>query len=99
MTDHLGGRKSSAVEQQINRLADLLVALADEAVDHQATVGADNFTPATLAAAVERSPSLSLVVPARGRGNTAEVADISYLQIFPDAFGEHRRICAAQGVG
>ncbi len=54
MTDHLGGRRSSSVEQQIGRLADLLVALADEAVEHQATIGAGDFTPATLAAAAQR---------------------------------------------
>ncbi|MFC4375245.1 hypothetical protein ACFO5K_14190 [Nocardia halotolerans] len=53
MTDQLGGRRSSAVEQQLERLGDLLVALADEAVEHQATIGAD-FTPATLAAAAQR---------------------------------------------
>ncbi|MFC6013768.1 hypothetical protein [Nocardia lasii] len=53
MTDQLGGRRSGTVERQINRLADLLVALADEAVEHQATVGAD-FTPATLAEAAQR---------------------------------------------
>ncbi|WP_156910528.1 hypothetical protein [Nocardia mangyaensis] len=54
MTDHLGGRQSGAVEQQINRLADLLVALADEAVEHQAAISAGDYTPATLAAAAER---------------------------------------------
>ncbi len=54
MTDHLGGRQSNSVEQQIGRLADLLVALADEAVEHQATIGAGDFTPATLAAAAQR---------------------------------------------
>jgi hypothetical protein len=54
MTDHLGGRQSSAVEQQLNRLADLLVALADEAVDHQAAISATDFAPATLAAAAQR---------------------------------------------
>lgn len=53
LTDQLGGRQSSTVERQITRLGDLLVALADEAVEHQATVGTD-FTPATLAAAAER---------------------------------------------
>ncbi len=53
LTDHLGGRRSSTVEQQISRLGDLLVALADEAVEHQATVGTD-FAPATLAAAAQR---------------------------------------------
>lgn len=54
MTDHLGGRQSGAVERQINRLADLLVALADEAVEHQAAISAGDYTPATLAAAAER---------------------------------------------
>ncbi|MFF2085748.1 hypothetical protein ACFVVM_18380 [Nocardia sp. NPDC058176] len=54
MTDHLGGRQSGAVEKQINRLADLLVALADEAVEHQAAISAGDYTPATLAAAAER---------------------------------------------
>ncbi|MFD3702570.1 hypothetical protein ACFWUP_05435 [Nocardia sp. NPDC058658] len=54
MTDNLGGRRSSAVEQQLNRLADLLVALADEAVDHQAMISATDFTPATLTAAAQR---------------------------------------------
>ncbi|MFC4125366.1 hypothetical protein [Nocardia rhizosphaerae] len=54
MTDQLGGRRSGSVEQQIGRLADLLVALADEAVEHQATLGAGDFTPATIAAAAQR---------------------------------------------
>lgn len=54
MTDNLGGRRSSAVEQQLNRLADLLVALADEAVDHQAAISATDFAPATLTAAAQR---------------------------------------------
>ncbi|MGX1878147.1 hypothetical protein ACWIHP_26190 [Nocardia fluminea] len=53
MTDQLGGRRSSTVEQQIIRLGELLVALADEAVEHQATVGSD-FSPATLTAAAQR---------------------------------------------
>lgn len=54
MTDQLGGRRSDTVERQIGRLADLLVALADEAVDHQAAIGAGDFVPATLAAAAQR---------------------------------------------
>ncbi|MEU4599427.1 hypothetical protein [Nocardia sp. NPDC023988] len=53
MTDQLGGRRSGTVTQQITLLGDLLVALADEAVEHQATIGTD-FTPATLAAAAQR---------------------------------------------
>ncbi|WP_410870331.1 hypothetical protein [Nocardia sp. A7] len=54
MTDNLGGRRSTAVEQQLSRLADLLVALADEAVDHQATISATDFAPTTLTAAAQR---------------------------------------------
>lgn len=54
MTDHLGGRRSDTVERQIVQLCDLLIALADEAVELQAAAGSTDFTPATLAAAAER---------------------------------------------
>lgn len=54
MTDQLGGRRSDSVARQIDRLADLMVALADEAVEHQAALGAGDFTPATLVEAAQR---------------------------------------------
>lgn len=53
-TDELGGRRSDSLEQQVRDLTDLLVALADEAVEHQATLTSDDPVPATLAEARER---------------------------------------------
>ncbi len=53
-TDALGGRPSGALREQVRGLADLLVALADEAVDHRAAMTAEAPAPATLDEARER---------------------------------------------
>lgn len=57
-TTELGGRSSVRLTQQVADLADLLVALADEAVEHQADVLAGSAAPATLAQARERMAAL-----------------------------------------
>lgn len=53
-TDRLGGAASGRLLDQLVELGDLLVALADEAVEHQATLVGDSAVPATLADARER---------------------------------------------
>lgn len=53
-TDELGGRRSEGLERQVRDLTGLLVALADEAVEHQATLASDHPVPATLAEARDR---------------------------------------------
>lgn len=53
-TDELGGTASTALDDQVRQLTELLVALADEAIDHQATLASDEPVPATLAEARER---------------------------------------------
>ncbi len=53
-TDQLGGRPSSRLDVQVREVADLLVALADEAVEHQAALASDDPVPATLAEARDR---------------------------------------------
>lgn len=50
-TDELGGRTSQRLADQVVDLTELLVALADEAVEHQATLVSDLPVPATLAEA------------------------------------------------
>lgn len=50
----LGGRPSEGLARQVADLADLLVALADEAVDAQADVAAGARAPVTLAGARDR---------------------------------------------
>lgn len=57
-TRDLGGRSSDRLAAQVADLADLLVALADEAVEHQADVVAGSGAPATLAQARERMVAL-----------------------------------------
>jgi hypothetical protein len=54
----LGGRESDRLAHQVADLADLLVALADEAVDHQADVAAGARAPVTLAQARDRLVAL-----------------------------------------
>ena len=66
-TRELGGRSSSRLAGQVADLADLLVALADEAVEHQAEVTAGARAPATLAQARDRMATL--------RAARREVAD------------------------
>lgn len=53
-TDALGGTPSSDLDDRVRELADLLVALADEAVEHQAALVSDIPVPATLAEARAR---------------------------------------------
>lgn len=53
-TDQLGGSASTVLDDQVRQLTDLLVALADEAVEHQAALTSDVPVPATLAEARER---------------------------------------------
>lgn len=53
-TDELGGTASTTLDDQVRQLTDLLVALGDEAVEHQATLTSDVPVPATLAEARER---------------------------------------------
>lgn len=53
-TDALGGAPSDHLDDRVRELADLLVALADEAVEHQAALVSDIPVPATLAEARER---------------------------------------------
>jgi hypothetical protein len=50
----LGGTPSSTLARQVEELTALLVALADEAVEHQASLASDDPVPATLAEARER---------------------------------------------
>jgi hypothetical protein len=50
----LGGTPSSTLLRQVEELTALLVALADEAVEHQASLASDDPVPATLAEARER---------------------------------------------
>jgi hypothetical protein len=53
-TNRLGGAASSTLLRQVEELTSLLVALADEAVDHQASLAHDDPVPVTLAEAKER---------------------------------------------
>ena len=53
-TEGVGGQRSEPLRRQLAELVDLLVALADEAVDHQATLAGDWRAPATLVEARER---------------------------------------------
>ncbi len=53
-TDMLGGDVTESVDRRIGQLIDLLVALADEAVEHQAVIASDGHIPATLAEAKDR---------------------------------------------
>lgn len=53
-TDRLGGAASNTLRRQITELRALLVALADEAVEHQASLASDDPTAATLTDARER---------------------------------------------
>lgn len=57
-TRELGGRSSPRLAGQVADLADLLVALADEAVEHQAEVTAGARVPVTLAQARDRMAAL-----------------------------------------
>ena len=57
-TTELGGRSSDRLAEQVADLADLLVALADEAVEHQVDVVAGSAAPATLAQARDRMAAL-----------------------------------------
>lgn len=54
----MGGRANHGLHAQVGELADLLVALADEAVEHQAAAGRDGHVPATLTEAHDRLVSL-----------------------------------------
>lgn len=53
-TNRLGGASSTTVQRQVEELRALLVALADEAVEHQASLVGDDPAPATLADARDR---------------------------------------------
>jgi hypothetical protein len=53
-SNRLGGTPSSTLLKQVEELTALLVALADEAVEHQASLASDDPVPATLADARER---------------------------------------------
>lgn len=53
-TRELGGRPSHRAAEQVAELADLLVALADEAVEHQVELADGARAPATVAQARER---------------------------------------------
>lgn len=57
-TTDVGGAANHTVREQVGELADLLVALADEAVQHQAAAGRDGRVPATLTEAHDRLVSL-----------------------------------------
>jgi hypothetical protein len=50
----LGGAPSPTLQRQVEELTALLVALGDEAVEHQASLASDDPVPATLAEARER---------------------------------------------
>lgn len=52
--NRLGGTPSPTLQRQVEELTALLVALADEAVEHQASLASDDPVPATLAEARER---------------------------------------------
>jgi len=52
--ERLGGDPSATLRRQVEELRALLVALADEAVEHQASLASDDPVPATLAEARER---------------------------------------------
>ena len=52
--NRLGGTPSSTLLRQVEDLTALLVALADQAVEHQASLASDDPVPATLAEARER---------------------------------------------
>lgn len=74
----LGGRPSEQLVEEVADLADLLVALADEAVDHQAEVMATSTAPATLTQARDRMAALRAarrevdgIDGARGSSSTA----------------------------
>lgn len=72
-TRELGGRPSNHLARQVADLADLLVALADEAVDAQADAAAGARAPATVAQARDRMAALRAaryeVDEADGRGH------------------------------
>jgi hypothetical protein len=53
-TERLGGESSATLRTQVRDLTALLVALADAAVEHQATLITDDPVPATLAEARDR---------------------------------------------
>jgi hypothetical protein len=53
-TDLLGGTSSATLRRQVEELGALLVALADEAVEHQASLASDDPVPVTLAEARDR---------------------------------------------
>lgn len=53
-TNRLGGAASSTLTRQVEALTALLVALADEAVEHQASLAHDDPGPVSLAEAKER---------------------------------------------
>jgi hypothetical protein len=53
-TNRLGGAASSTLLRQVETLTALLVALADEAVEHQASLADDDPVPVSLAEAKER---------------------------------------------
>jgi len=53
-TNRLGGAESDTLRRQVEELRALLVALADEAVEHQASLENDDPTAATLADARDR---------------------------------------------
>ena len=64
-TSDVGASVNHTLHQQVGEIADLLVALADEAVQHQAAAGRDGRVPATLTEARDRLVSLRR--GARGR--------------------------------